>query len=226
MSQIKDEIEKYRQEFYRLQEKERYLKKLNKIRERRGEKPITLEESEEEYNKFVWKPRCIDNSKNILNCSFYNNEFDIYSSYRENGSFYEKIAVEKITELNDNEIFVFGSKLGGFSKDGAAIFAYENFKADPKIDKGLSGQIYALPILDENGNKLSFEDIKKNFIEFFICCKEHLNLEFLLIKVGTGVGCFQYRIIADIFHDAMYEYVNNYKQKITTNIAMPIEFVR
>ena len=54
---------------------------------------------------------------------------------------------ERITSLRPNEIFVFGSNLGGFHGGGAAELAYRSFGAVWGQGEGLQGQSYALPTI-------------------------------------------------------------------------------
>lgn len=49
-----------------------------------------------------------------------------------------------ITELRDNEVFVFGSNLAGMHAGGAARFAYNKFGAIWGQGEGLQGQSYAI----------------------------------------------------------------------------------
>lgn len=54
-----------------------------------------------------------------------------------------KFTPEMITELRDNEVFVFGSNLAGRHAGGAARFAYNKFGAIWGQGEGLQGQSYA-----------------------------------------------------------------------------------
>ena len=54
---------------------------------------------------------------------------------------------ERISELKENEIFVFGSNLAGAHGGGAARFAYERFGAVWGEGMGLNGQTYAIPTM-------------------------------------------------------------------------------
>ncbi|MCB0475658.1 MAG: hypothetical protein KDC69_08275, partial [Flavobacteriaceae bacterium] len=71
-----------------------------------------------------------------------------------------KITPENITELQDNQIFVFGSNLSGNHAGGAAKLASEKFGAETGIGEGLTGQSYALPTLDEKLQQREIDDIK------------------------------------------------------------------
>lgn len=54
---------------------------------------------------------------------------------------------EMITELKENEIFVFGSNLAGAHSGGAARVAYNKFGAVWGQGVGLQGQSYGIPTM-------------------------------------------------------------------------------
>ena len=54
---------------------------------------------------------------------------------------------EMITELKENEIFVFGSNLAGAHGGGAARVAYNKFGAVWGQGVGLQGQSYGIPTM-------------------------------------------------------------------------------
>ena len=54
---------------------------------------------------------------------------------------------EKISELKNNEIFVFGSNLAGQHGGGAAHLAYKRFGAVWGQGVGMQGQSYAIPTM-------------------------------------------------------------------------------
>ncbi|MBR2476452.1 MAG: hypothetical protein IKB57_08000, partial [Bacteroidaceae bacterium] len=59
----------------------------------------------------------------------------------------ERIAPDFITELSENEIFVFGSNLEGRHVGGAARIAYDKFGAIWGQGVGLQGNAYAIPTM-------------------------------------------------------------------------------
>ena len=59
-----------------------------------------------------------------------------------------RITSDRITSLNDNEIFVFGSNKEGMHGGGAARIAYEDFGAEWGVGIGMTGQCYAIPTMD------------------------------------------------------------------------------
>ena len=54
---------------------------------------------------------------------------------------------DRISELEENEIFVFGSNLAGAHGGGAARLAYNRFGAVWGEGMGLHGQTYAIPTM-------------------------------------------------------------------------------
>ena len=68
----------------------------------------------------------------------------------------KRTTLDFITELEPNEIFVFGSNLEGIHGDGAAYIVYRMFGAIMGQGVGLQGQSYAIPTMQggvENGIK-------------------------------------------------------------------------
>lgn len=116
---------------------------------------------------------------------------------------------EWITELEPNEIFVFGSNLQGMHAGGAARVAFENFGAIYGEGTGLQGQSYAIPTMQ--GGVDTIEPYVKEFIAF---AKAHPELTFLVTPIGCGIAGFTAQEIAPLFYHAMD----------VENIILPKEF--
>jgi len=93
-----------------------------------------------------------------------------------------------ITKLKENEIFVFGSNLKGEHLGGAARQAYEDFGAEWGIGRGLTGQSYAFPTLDENMQRLSITKLEAERDRLYECAKNNQYKIFLLTRVGRGIA--------------------------------------
>lgn len=106
-----------------------------------------------------------------------------------------------ITELKENEVFVFGSNLRGEHGGGAARQAFDEFGATWEVGEGLSGQSYAFPTLDENMQKLGVGELNCAKHALYRCARAHPNLTFLLTKVGCGIAGFDEAIMRKIFAD-------------------------
>ena len=117
---------------------------------------------------------------------------------------------ERISELRENEIFVFGSNLAGAHGGGAAWLAYRRFGAVWGEGVGLHGRTYAIPTMQV------FVDTIKTYVEDFILfAKEHKELTFLVTRIGCGIAGFRNEEIAPLFKDAI----------CVENIILPKEFV-
>lgn len=117
---------------------------------------------------------------------------------------------DRITELKQNEIFVFGSNLAGAHGGGAARLAYERFGAVWGQGAGLQGQSYAIPTMQGG-----IETIKPYVDEFICFAKTRPDLKFYVTQIGCGIAGFKVEEIAPLFARA-YD---------TSNIILPEGFV-
>ena len=104
---------------------------------------------------------------------------------------------EFITELQPDEIFVFGSNLQGMHGGGAARVAYRNFGAVMGQGVGLQGQSFAIPTMQGG-----VETIRPYVDEFIAFAKEHPELTFLVTRIGCGIAGFTDEEIAPLFAEA------------------------
>ena len=104
---------------------------------------------------------------------------------------------EFITELQPNEIFVFGSNLKGMHGGGAAYIAYRKFGAIMGQGVGLQGQSYAIPTMQGG-----VETIRPYVDEFIAFAKEHPDLTFLVTRIGCGIAGFTDDDISPLFEKA------------------------
>lgn len=104
------------------------------------------------------------------------------------------ITPEFITQLEPNEIFVFGSNLAGFHGGGAARIAYEQFGAERGVGVGSTGQCYAIPTMQGG-----VETIKPYVDEFILYARLHPELTFLVTRIGCGIAGFTDEQIAPLF---------------------------
>ncbi|MCL2074019.1 MAG: hypothetical protein FWH18_08865 [Marinilabiliaceae bacterium] len=109
-----------------------------------------------------------------------------------------------ITNLEKNEIFVFGSNLSGFHGGGAAAIAHKKFGAIWGQGVGLHGQTYAIPTMQGG-----VETIKPYVDEFLVFAKEHPELKFLVTEIGCGIAGFSVDEIAPLFRAAIDENIEN-----------------
>ena len=105
---------------------------------------------------------------------------------------------EMITELNPDEVFVFGSNLAGMHMGGAAHAAFKHFGAMMGCGEGLRGQSYAIPTMQ--GGVETIAPYVDSFISF---AKEHPELFFFVTRIGCGIAGFRDRDIAPLFAAAV-----------------------
>jgi len=119
----------------------------------------------------------------------------ITAEYPEETEYVEppRITPEKVTKLNENEIFVFGSNINGIHGGGAARFAYLHFGAKWGVGEGLAGQSYALPTME---GEASFKAAVIRFIQF---ARRHHELTFLVTPVGCGIAGYDPKVVAPWF---------------------------
>ena len=107
---------------------------------------------------------------------------------------------EFISELNDGEIFVFGSNLQGMHGGGAARVAHRKFGAEWGVGIGLTGQTYAIPTMQ--GGVETIAPYVDEFIEF---ASNHKELKFYVTRIGCGIAGFRDEEMAPLFRNALGE---------------------
>jgi hypothetical protein len=137
----------------------------------------------------------------------------------------------KITELKENQVFVFGSNLDGFHGAGAAGFAsfgiagnqWRNFDYANKpngwkgkwnikgsgigLQQGTEGWSYALPTVTKAGKFRSLNEgqIEENIKALYYCARINLDREFLIAYTGDGsrlLNGYQLEEMAEMFVSA------------------------
>ncbi|MBQ3364924.1 MAG: hypothetical protein IJG42_13440 [Muribaculaceae bacterium] len=116
---------------------------------------------------------------------------------------------EMISRLAPDEVFVFGSNLGGFHGGGAARAAHKLFGAVWGQGVGLQGQSYAIPTMQGG-----VETIKPYVDEFIDFAKSRPDLFFYVTRIGCGIAGFRDEEIAPLFKDAL----------TLSNVALPKSF--
>jgi hypothetical protein len=106
-----------------------------------------------------------------------------------------RISPDNITELKENEIFVFGSNLLGHHNGGAARVALKKFGAKRGQGVGLQGKSYAIPTMHGG-----IAEIKPYVDEFILFAKNHPELTFLVTRIGCGIAGFSETEIAPLFN--------------------------
>ena len=122
---------------------------------------------------------------------------------------------EKIEELDEYGVFVFGSNLNGDHAGGAARTAVDKFGAVMGQAEGLQGQSYAIPTLDEKMQRLPIERIRASVETLYRFAEERPELDFFVTRIGCGIAGFEESEIARIFKS--FEFT-------PFNVILPMEF--
>lgn len=122
-----------------------------------------------------------------------------------------RITPERISKLQENEIFVFGSNLKGMHGGGAARTARLYFGAKMGVGVGIQGQSYAIPTMQ--GGVETISPYVDDFIDY---AAAHPDKRFLVTAIGCGIAGFEPSDIAPLFADA----------EALPNVTLPESFWR
>ena len=126
----------------------------------------------------------------------------------------KKYTPDNITELKENEVFVFGSNMHGNHAGGAAYMAVQKFGAKMGNPEGIQGQSYAIPTLDQDGNRINLTDLEGSIKRFYQYAEAHPGNTFYLTKIGCGIAGYEVSDIATVVNC----------QDIPENVIIPEEF--
>ena len=114
-----------------------------------------------------------------------------------------RVTPDKITKLNDNEIFVFGSNLSGRHGKGAAKIAL-GWGARYGQASGIQGKTYGIPTKDASIRRtLTIEEIKPFVDEFIEWAKYHSENIFYVTEIGCGLAGLKPKEIAPLFKETV-----------------------
>ena len=136
-------------------------------------------------------------------------EFDFNDDFFAEKQAAMRVTPPRIEQLQPNEIFVFGSNLGGYHDGGAARLALERFGAVYGQGIGLQGQSYAIPTM-----RLNIREIAGHVNDFIRFADNHPEMKFLVTRVGCGIAGFSDEEIAPLFAGAYS----------LPNVFLPAEF--
>ncbi len=120
--------------------------------------------------------------------------------------------MKRITQLNTNEVLVFGSNLLGVHGAGAARDAHKLFGAQWGVGEGLTGQCYALPTKDFKIQTRTLYDIAESVQRFILAASARPELTFIVTPVGCGLAGMRPEQIAPMF------------KNVPKNCVLPDEF--
>ncbi|WP_297300463.1 hypothetical protein [uncultured Brachyspira sp.] len=121
----------------------------------------------------------------------------------------DRISSSKITQLEDDEVFVFGSNTQGVHGGGAARTAM-NWGAIYGQAYGLQGKTFAIPTVDyTKSGKMAVSEIKKYVDKFLDFALNHKDKKFLVTEIGCGIAGFKIEEMAELFREALKDKYDN-----------------
>lgn len=113
------------------------------------------------------------------------------------GTLPDRITPSKIIDMNDGEIFTFGSNVRGCHAGGAARYALDKLGAIWGQGEGLQGKCYAIPTME---GIVSMKAAIDRFIEY---AGKHPELKFYVTPIACGIAGYKPEEIAPMFYDAV-----------------------
>jgi len=114
-----------------------------------------------------------------------------------------RITPENVIKLEDGQIFVFGSNLGGKHGKGAAKTAL-GWGAKFGQASGLQGKTYGIPTKDKSVRRVLSIDEIKPYVDYFIgYAKNAKGFTFLVTEIGCGLAGYKPKDIAPLFKEAI-----------------------
>lgn len=120
----------------------------------------------------------------------------------------QRVAPDRIDQLEDDEIFVFGSNVNGSHNVGAAATAMRKFGAIWGQGEGLQGQSYAIPTME------GIDKMRAAISRFAQFAEQHPEMRFLVTRIGCGIAGYTVEQVAPLFRDCIH----------IENIALPYDF--
>jgi hypothetical protein len=116
--------------------------------------------------------------------------------------FQQKITPDNITELKEDEIFVFGSNESGRHGKGAAKTAMK-WGAIYGQASGIQGQTYGIPTKNASISKtLPLDKIAFYVHKFTIFAQKQSDLKFFVTEIGCGLAGLTPKEVAPLFEEA------------------------
>lgn len=113
------------------------------------------------------------------------------------GSFMTKTTPERITHLEPDQVFVFGSNRAGRHGKGAALLARRRFGAREGQGTGLMGQSYGIATKGHHLEVLSLPEIRVQVERLMRFAVQHPELQFLVTAIGTGLAGYSTKEVRD-----------------------------
>lgn len=107
-----------------------------------------------------------------------------------------------IDNLQPNQVFVFGSNILGYHTGGASRMAYKHFGAIWGQPEGMQGNSYAIPV-DYGKAPVKENEVRQAIDRFIQFARDNKDKQFLVTRIGCGIGGFQDKEMAKYFKEAL-----------------------
>lgn len=104
--------------------------------------------------------------------------------------------------MSNTEIFVFGSNLGERHGAGSALHARQHYNAKYGVGFGPTGNSYAIPTKDAKLKTLPLIEIRAYVETFIQYAKDHPELQFKIVAIGTGLAGYTDAEMGPLFKGA------------------------
>lgn len=123
---------------------------------------------------------------------------------------------EHITDLEPNQVVVFGSNRAGRHSKGAALTARRKWGARMGQGTGLMGQCYGIATKGHRLEVLSLPEIAVQVERLYRFATAHPELTFLVTKIGCGLAHYSIKQVKAACFDGLTK---------PANVVLPVEFV-
>jgi hypothetical protein len=113
---------------------------------------------------------------------------------------------------DEDEIFVFGSNLGGIHGRGSALHARRYYGALQGVGTGRQGHAFAIPTKDRYLRVLPLATIEQYVKEFLHYASHNTEFRFEVVEIGCGLAGYTPADIAPFF------------KGFSSNVNLPVSF--
>lgn len=123
---------------------------------------------------------------------------------------------ERVYNLRDDEVLVFGSNIEGRHGSGLALYCKLKFGAKQGTGSGRTGQCYALPTKGYLLEVFPLSAIRSGIMDLIAHARKNVQTWFIVTKIGCGLAGYEVGEIAGLWKGLIPP----------PNMIIPVEFHR